>query len=96
MSMEIVKWKPSNHNVGDSFIHDWCGSCVRGQVNDAEPCDILARTMWLEVEDPDYPEEWQRCPIGGPICTAHVELGQEVPERCKHTVDMFDGKDLAA
>lgn len=88
---DIRKFQPSNHTVGDSFIHDWCGSCVRGQVNDTEPCDILARTMWLKVEDPEYPQEWQYNAQGNPVCTAYTEPVQPTAQaRCKHTVDMFD------
>lgn len=89
MSTPIRKFQPSNHTVGAAFIADWCGTCQHGQY---EPCDIAARTMWLKVEDPEYPEEWQYDAEGDPVCTAHTENGQPVPpSRCKHTVDMLDG-----
>lgn len=86
--MCIEKFQPSNGTVGASFIADWCGTCEHGK---HEPCDIAVRTMWLKVEDADYPVEW-RYVDGNPVCTAHVELGQPLPEpRCEHTVDMFNG-----
>lgn len=84
--MNFVKFRPSSGTVGAAFIADWCGTCEKGK---REPCDIAVRTMWYRVDDRDYPVEW-RYKDGAPICTAHVELRQQIPEpRCAHTIDML-------
>lgn len=86
----VRKFQPSNHTQGAAFVADWCGTCQHGL---HEPCDIAARTMWLKVEDPEYPAEWQYNCNDDPVCTAHVENGQPVPpSRCDRTVDMFGAK----
>lgn len=92
---DIVKFRPSNHSQGDAFISDWCGSCRAGQPGE-EPCGILARTMWLKLEDPDYPAEWRIDPELGAICTAHDDINEPPkPKRCEHTVDMFGKSEVA-
>ena len=83
----IKKYQHVTGTLGAVFIARWCGTCAHGK---HEPCDIVARAMWLKVDDEEYPSEW--CYVdGAPACTAHVELGQPIPEpRCKHTAEMFD------
>lgn len=88
----VKKYRPSNDSEGAAFVAGWCGSCEHGRPN-REPCDIVARTMWLDVDHPDYPEEWQVCDEGA-VCIAHVEIGgPDKAARCDRTVDMFkEGK----
>lgn len=82
--MAIEKYRPSNATEGHGFIGHWCGNCAR-----AETCMIPYRTMAFDVEDPDYPVEWQRASTG-PVCTSFVHAGDPIPEpRCPNTLEMF-------
>jgi hypothetical protein len=96
----IEKYRPSNGTDSEDFFASWCCHCQRDRAmregcsvdecDDNERCDIIARTMALDVDDPDYPEEWQYNAAGRPCCTAFVSAGEPVPERCQHTADMFE------
>jgi hypothetical protein len=68
-------YQPSNGFEGDLFMRDWCAMCqrdaaFRANPDDADGCEIVAMTMALKVNDPDYPREWQYAADGQPICTA--------------------------
>ena len=58
---------------------DWCG------------CQILGRSLLYQVEDPEYPRELIIDEQKGPICTAFVPEGEQIPElnRDDQTLDMF-------
>ena len=89
--MSILKFRPSNATMGDSFINNWCASCARdkvvnGQVDldaagETDYCQILLDTHMFEVDEPGYPEQWQYGPDGYPRCTAFipVEAGEIRP-----------------
>jgi len=95
------KYQPSNGTEGEIFRDAWCCQCQRDksmregadfdECDDDECCDIIANTMAYDVDDPEYPEEWQFGIDGQPRCTAFVEAGQPIPEpRCTKTLDLFD------
>jgi hypothetical protein len=94
------KYRPSNGTEGEIFITSWCGKCQRDKAmregfdidecDDNERCDIIANTFAYDVEDPEYPIEWQYDKDGQPCCTAYVPAGEVLPpQRCEHTQDMF-------
>lgn len=94
------KYRPSNGTEGECFFSAWCRCCQRDKAmlegcdvdecDDNERCDIIAATMRFNVEDPDYPGEWQIGKDGQPCCTAFVEAGMPIPTpRCSSTPDMF-------
>jgi len=68
-------YQPANGSEGDMFMRRWCADCRadaahRGDPDSADGCPIIAATMALDPDDPDYPAEWQYSPRGQPICTA--------------------------
>ncbi|WP_043619396.1 hypothetical protein [Chromobacterium violaceum] len=90
--------------AGEWFISEWCAHCERDKcqngsvpMDDCGPddlCQILGRTMFLDVDDPDYPREWIDDPEIGPRCTAFIEVGQPLPPaRDTQTIDMFEMPD---
>jgi hypothetical protein len=95
------KYRPSNGTEGDLFFASWCAECERDKVlcnqidfddaPDGDLCPIIGLSFLHNVEDAEYPQEWQYGKDGQPCCTAFVAKGQPIPpERCKHTVDMFE------
>lgn len=96
------KYQPSNGTEGELFISGWCGECARDKAaregepleecDDNEVCDIIGRTFAHDVNDPEYPVEWQYGKDGQPCCTAFVPAGQPIPPtKDEFTVDMFGG-----
>lgn len=92
------KYRPSNGTEGECFIEHWCGSCERsggpGKPDDAGHelmgCSIVGRTMYHEIDDPEYPTEWVEDDDGA-RCTAWIPLGDPLPTpRCTATADMFN------
>jgi hypothetical protein len=81
------KWRPCNGTEGDLFIAAHCMKCME----DGDNCEILHLTFAHDVEDAEYPAEWQYGVDGQPTCTAfRPEDGEPVTQvRCAHTVDMF-------
>jgi len=66
------KYQPSNGSEGVWFIGKFCDHCLHQHPdpdNDKQ-CMILCRTMCYNVNDPEYPEEWQYDKDGKPVCTA--------------------------
>ncbi len=59
-------YRPSNALEGLDFQVAWCDECRRDANQD---CPILARTMILEIDHPDYPKEWVYA-AEGPVCLA--------------------------
>lgn len=89
------KYRPSNGTEGDCFQAAWCEKCERDreyqESNGGKPgCEILARTMACDVDDPRYPIEWI-VDADGPKCTAFILAGTDLPApRCTKTPDMFE------
>lgn len=82
------KYRPSNGSEGEMFFSAWCHHCDARSL-----CPIIGQTMEYNVEDDEYPEEWQYAHDGQPCCAAFVNadtLPSGTP-RCDRTVDMFDG-----
>lgn len=89
-------YRPCNGTEGEFFISMWCEECERDKVMngqathedaDKDPdlyCEILNRSM----RDEPLPE-WTHGENGQPCCTQFVPIGQPIPNRCKHTPDMF-------
>lgn len=82
------KYRPSNGTEGSCFIEAWCFKCERDKDED---CPIVAATFTYDVDDPEYPEEWQYADKGRPICTAFVPLGDPLPRTDDRTLDLFGG-----
>lgn len=94
------KYRPSNGTEGEFFFNAWCCQCARDKAmregisidecDDNERCDIIAMTFALDVDDPDYPQDWQFSKEGQPCCTAFIQAGEPIPApRCEKTMDMF-------
>lgn len=94
------KYRPSNGTEGDFFHDNWCRQCARDKAmrdgvdvfdcDDNELCEIIRLTFAHDVDDPEYPKEWQYGKDGQPCCTAFVPAGEPIPEpRCEKTMDMF-------
>ena len=94
------KYRPSNGTEGECFFAAWCRNCQRDKAmregvdieecDDNERCDIIANTFAYDVEDQEYPVEWQYGKDGQPRCTAFVPAGDPIPTpRCAHTQDLF-------
>ena len=60
------KYQPSNGTEGAIFQELFCMRCKQGD----DSCDIATRAWWLDLNDPNYPSEWQYGPDGQPKCTA--------------------------
>lgn len=66
------KYRPSNGDEGMWFTGTYCMNCIHCDPNPNGPkqCEILGKTLWLSVNDPEYPAEWIYDEQGKPICTA--------------------------
>ena len=67
MSEVLPLWepyRPSSWSEGESFRAVWCENCSRDeqarQGDFEHGCRILARTLALSKDDPEYPREWIR------------------------------------
>lgn len=70
------KYRPSNGTEGCMFMEAWCEQCQKDTYQETPAdfgCEILARTMAFDINDEEYPAEWQYSSDGQPICTAFVE-----------------------
>lgn len=101
------KYRPSNGTEGEFFFETWCRKCQRDksmregcdidECDDSERCDIIANTMCFDIEDEEYPKEWQIGADGQPCCTAFVLAGDSIPvPRDELTIDMFETKEKTA
>lgn len=86
-------YRPSSGTEGEVFMSEWCANCSMANFDEeGEACMINVRTMVLDINDPDYPPEWNFTNGGVPQCTAFTTSG-EVEPRCDQTVDMFSNLD---
>lgn len=68
------KYRPSNGTEGIEFESNFCGQCIH-QCPDPEVgknCDISMRAFFHEINEPEFPLEWQYDATGNPTCTAYV------------------------
>jgi hypothetical protein len=80
------KYRPSNGTEGEQFMCAWCFECERDK---EQNCPILAATMALDEDDPNYPVEWGFDSAGLPQCAAYVPLGDPLPRTDDKTGDLF-------
>lgn len=69
------KYRPTSGEEGAHFQDRFCDRCKRDAAFQADPdnadgCEILARTMLFDVDEPEYPVEWIRGDDGRAKCTA--------------------------
>lgn len=92
-------YRPSSGTEGEWFINNWCRECERDKcqngtkpMSECQPedfCQIIGKTMFMDVDDPDYPKEWVE-DGDGPRCTAFVVMGEAIPATpCQNTDDLF-------
>jgi len=58
------KYRPSNGTEGDMFMYQYCRRCRK-----YDNCDLVSLSILHDVDDPEYPEEWQYGENGQPVCT---------------------------
>lgn len=63
------KWRPSNGTEGMIFQELYCMNCQKDQ-DENNQCEIIVRTMCFNINDKEYPVEWQIGTDGQPTCTA--------------------------
>lgn len=94
------KYRPSNGSEGAFFHEAWCCECARDKAmregenyddcDDNEVCAIIGKTFAFDVEDEEYPKEWQYGKDGQPCCTAFAPAGSPIPPPPDTlTIDMF-------
>ena len=64
-------YRPSNGTEGLDFTARFCDRCTKGP-DDEKDCDILARSFWHNIDEPEYPTEWivDDDGLSSPRCTA--------------------------
>lgn len=68
------RYRPSNGTEGHIFTDKFCMNCINCDPNPegSTQCEILCRTLVYDVDDKEYPDEWQYVD-GVPTCTAWVK-----------------------
>jgi hypothetical protein len=69
------KYCPSNGTDGMIFIEKFCEQCIHEKFihTGKEPdkkCDIFSNTMVYDINDKEYPSEWQYDENDNPTCTS--------------------------
>jgi len=66
-----MKYQPSNGTEGEWFMGQFCHKCIKmpKSMEAENQCWILGRTFFYDIDDPKYPEQWQR-DEEGVTCTA--------------------------
>lgn len=73
------KYRPSNGTEGMMFAESFCDQCMH-QCPDPRAnknCDIAMRTFIHEIDEKEYPLEWQYDATGHPTCVAFVNWNWE-------------------
>lgn len=68
--MAADRYRPSSGTEGACFMAAFCDTCSKN-----EACQIVGKTMAVDVDDPSYPDEWTYDPDGVPTCTAYEAIG---------------------
>jgi hypothetical protein len=63
------KYRPSNGTEGEMFMEKFCYNCQHDDPDNEKFCEILTRTMAFDVDEDEYPKEWQYGTDGQPVCT---------------------------
>lgn len=96
-------YMPHNGTEGEFFHAAWCEECARDRAmngtcsrenrepDESDYCEILNRSFRV-----DALPEWVYGADGQPMCTQFVPVGEPIPVRDEHTLDMFAGDAGAA
>ena len=92
--MPDALYRPSCGSEGYAFIGRWCGSCRRDaayRADEGDSCPIVAATLVLPANHPDYPREWIVAERG-PVCTAWEPMPDDGTGRIEdiRQREMFD------
>ena len=72
-AVTIRPYRPSSGTEGMDFEAAFCDRCKFAPNYDTMvDCDILSRTFWNNVGDPDYPWQWVSEGLFFPQCAAFV------------------------
>ena len=63
-----MKYRPPNGTEGDMFMDKFCFQCQHDDIEANKLCEIIARTMVFDVDEEEYPDEWQYDKDGNPVC----------------------------
>jgi hypothetical protein len=63
-------YRPANGTEGANFMESWCDRCSKDNYPYEPICPIIIDTMAYDIDDPNYPKEWQLDKNGVPYCTA--------------------------
>lgn len=63
------KWRPANGYEGDRFYSHFCSNCKKDDRENENYCPLILLTMNYNVEDEEYPAQWQIWKNGLPVCT---------------------------
>lgn len=71
-------YRPSSGDEGLWFESKYCDNCKHASTPSpeyevGEPCDILMRSMFFDLDDNEYPKEWVTI-NNEPTCTAYKEV----------------------
>lgn len=68
---------PSNGTEGMGFTAAFCENCIHEKFSHTQnhadrKCDIMSRAIihWYDIDNRDYPRQWQFDSRGWPVCTA--------------------------
>jgi hypothetical protein len=61
-------FRPANGTEGQIFLENWCERCSKDNFPEEPVCPIIIKTMAYEIDDPEYPKEWQLTEDGVPFC----------------------------
>ncbi len=84
--MKTRPYRPANGAEGDLF-HEWfCFRCRHE--SEANPCEILTRSLTFNLGDSEYPAEWVENDVpcandSNPRCTAFLAEGVEPSTYCE-------------
>ena len=84
------RYRPPNGSTGAAFMVKWCDKCAMDDPENKDFCPIIGNTMVLDVDHPDYPDDWI-IPANEPRmseakCTAFRKTPP--PYRCAKTGDL--------
>lgn len=63
------KYRPSSGGEGDWFMRKFCYQCRNFERRVDQYCKIIPATMFVEIDDPNYPPEWIYDNNRSPVCT---------------------------
>jgi hypothetical protein len=80
---ELKLYQPSNGTEGDYFMEKYCDNCYhesgRGNESPEGSCPILISTMFYDIKDDKYPNQW-RYVDGKETCIAFFDRRKETTD----------------